>query len=158
MTDFSALKGQMFCTHYLPQDCHPAGDLHTLLLMKGSSLDAVRFYMAELVRTSSSSFLPFSLPHRPPSASSWYSNIFTQNECFTVVLGSFGLARKLGAGQVTISSNEMFGMPGPPIPSRKCSLAGHMVVRLIYMDIWSNGIRTYHRKSMSLSPNIRIGH
>jgi hypothetical protein len=68
MTYLCALKGQMFCTHYLPQDYHPTGDLHALLLMKGSSLDAVRFFIAELVRTSS--FLPFSLPHRPPSASS----------------------------------------------------------------------------------------
>ncbi len=38
---------------HLPQEYHPAGDLHTLLLMKGSTLDVVRFYMAELVRTSS---------------------------------------------------------------------------------------------------------
>ena len=33
-----------------PREYHPAGDLHTLLLTKGSPRNVVRFYMAELVR------------------------------------------------------------------------------------------------------------
>lgn len=37
-------------THLVSQEYHPAGDLHTLLLTKGSPLNVVRFYMAELVR------------------------------------------------------------------------------------------------------------
>jgi serine/threonine protein kinase len=37
-------------THHVSQEYHPAGDLHTLLLSKGSPLNVVRFYMAELVR------------------------------------------------------------------------------------------------------------
>jgi serine/threonine protein kinase len=37
-------------THHVSQEYHPAGDLHTLLLTKGSPLNVVRFYMAELVR------------------------------------------------------------------------------------------------------------
>lgn len=37
-------------THHVSQEYHPAGDLHTLLLMKGSPRNVVRFYMAELVR------------------------------------------------------------------------------------------------------------
>ena len=37
-------------THHVSQEYHPAGDLHTLLLRKGSPRSAVRFYMAELVR------------------------------------------------------------------------------------------------------------
>ena len=101
MNDFCALKGQTFCTHCLPQDYRSAGDLHTILLMKDYRLDAVRFYMA---------LLHFSLPFRPPSASSLeHSNIFTKNELVNeisnprmysltlvdIVLGDFGLARKL---------------------------------------------------------------
>jgi serine/threonine protein kinase len=37
-------------THRVSQEYHPAGDLHTLLLTKGSPRNVVRFYMAELVR------------------------------------------------------------------------------------------------------------
>ena len=68
VNDFCTLEDQAFCTQYSPQEYHPAGDLHTLLLVKGSRIDAVRFYMAELVRTSS--LLPFSPLHRPSSVSS----------------------------------------------------------------------------------------
>ncbi len=68
VNDFYAQGDQTLCTHHLPQEYHPAGDLHTLLLMKGSRLDAVRFYMAELVRTSS--LLSFLLVHRPSSTRS----------------------------------------------------------------------------------------
>jgi serine/threonine protein kinase len=37
-------------THRVSQEYHPARDLHTLLLTKGSPRNVVRFYMAELVR------------------------------------------------------------------------------------------------------------
>jgi serine/threonine protein kinase len=46
---YPILDGSEVCIH-LSQEYHPAGDLHTLLLLKGSSQDVVRFYMAELVR------------------------------------------------------------------------------------------------------------
>lgn len=36
--------------YHMSQEYHPAGDLHTLLLTKGSPRNVVRFYMAELVR------------------------------------------------------------------------------------------------------------
>lgn len=45
------LKGMnVESTHHVTQEYHPAGDLHTLLLTKGSPRHVVRFYMAELVR------------------------------------------------------------------------------------------------------------
>jgi serine/threonine protein kinase len=50
-------------THHVPQEYHPAGDLHTLLLTKGSPLNVVRFYMAELVRIHS--FVIGARFHRP---------------------------------------------------------------------------------------------
>ena len=46
---YAILDGSGVCTH-LTQEYHPAGDLHTLLLLKGSPQNVVRFYMAELVR------------------------------------------------------------------------------------------------------------
>jgi serine/threonine protein kinase len=41
---------EMFVLTSLSQEYHPSGDLHTLLLLKGSPQNVVRFYMAELVR------------------------------------------------------------------------------------------------------------
>jgi len=44
-------RAQMFVLTSLSQEYHPAGDLHTLLLLKGCPQNVVRFYMAELVRS-----------------------------------------------------------------------------------------------------------
>ena len=143
VNDFCTLEDQAFCTQYSPQEYHPAGDLHTLLLVKGSRIDAVRFYMAELVRTPS--LLPFSLLHRPSSVSSQHLNIFTPNESFTEIssprmysltlmdilsLATLVLRASLGLDKILSQATRCSAHP--PIPPRKCSLEGHMGVRLIY--------------------------
>ncbi|KAI9466634.1 kinase-like domain-containing protein [Lactarius psammicola] len=118
--------------YYLVTEYHPAGDLHTLLLMKGSRVDAVRFYMAELL---------IALEHihskRVVHRDIKPENVFIDIDGH-IVLGDFGLARKLGAGQSTVSGNEMFGTPAYTPPE---VFAGRPYGREV--DIWAYGVMLY---------------
>jgi serine/threonine protein kinase len=118
--------------YYLVTEYHPAGDLHTLLLRKGSKLDAVRFYMAELL---------IALEHihskRVVHRDIKPENVFIDIDGH-IVLGDFGLARKLEAGQNTISSNEMFGTPAYTPPE---VFAARPYGREV--DIWAFGVMLY---------------
>jgi serine/threonine protein kinase len=72
-----------------------------------------------------------------------------------IVLGDFGLARKLGAGQDTISSNEMFGTPAYTPPE---VFGGRPYGREV--DIWAFGVMLYEliTGKVCLCPNIRASH
>jgi serine/threonine protein kinase len=118
--------------YYLVTEYHPAGDLHTLLLMKGSRLDAVRFYMAELLIA-----LEYIHSKRVIHRDIKPENVFIDVDGH-IVLGDFGLARKLGAGQDTISSNEMFGTPAYTPPE---VFGGRPYGREV--DIWAFGVMLY---------------
>lgn len=115
--------------YYLVTEYHPAGDLHTLLLMKGSRLDAVRFYMAELL-IALEHIHSKRVVHRDVKP----ENVFIDNDGH-IVLGDFGLARKLGAGK---ECKEMFGTPAYTPPEVFAGRPyGHEV------DIWAFGVMLY---------------
>jgi serine/threonine protein kinase len=150
VNDSCALDDWTFCAHYSLQEYHPAGDLHTLLLMKGSRLDAVRFYMAELMCTHhlcpscpSSTFihqliaLEYIHSKRVVHRDIKPENVFIDIDGH-IVLGDFGLAHKLGAGQDTISSNEMFSTPAYTPPE---VFSGRLYGREV--DIWAFGVMLY---------------
>ena len=135
--------------------------------MKGSRLEAVRFYMAELVRIfTSSRFAPPSILIRQlitlehiHSKRVVHRDIKPENVFIDVdghvVLGDFGLARKLGAGQDTISSNEMFGTPAYTPPE---VFGGRPYGREV--DIWAFGVMLYEliTGKVRLCPDIRTSH
>ncbi|KAH9054166.1 kinase-like domain-containing protein [Lactarius vividus] len=117
---------------YLVTEYHPAGDLHTLLLMKGSRVDAVRFYMAELL-IALEHIHSKRVVHRDVKP----ENVFIDIDGH-IVLGDFGLARKIAAGQNTVSGNEMFGTPAYTPPE---VFAGRPYGREV--DIWAFGVMLY---------------
>ncbi|KAH9037692.1 kinase-like domain-containing protein [Lactarius pseudohatsudake] len=117
---------------YLVTEYHPAGDLHTLLLMKGSRVDAVRFYMAELL-IALEHIHSKRVVHRDVKP----ENVFIDIDGH-IVLGDFGLARKLAAEQNTVSGNEMFGTPAYTPPE---VFAGRPYGREV--DIWAFGVMLY---------------
>ncbi|KAI0301906.1 kinase-like domain-containing protein [Multifurca ochricompacta] len=136
--------------YYLVTEYHPAGDLHTLLLLKGSKADAVRFYMAELLLALEHVHAK-RVVHRDVKP----ENVFIDNDGH-IVLGDFGLARKLSAGENTISSDEMFGTPAYTPPE---VFTGQPYGREV--DLWAFGVMLYELIAGRVklrSPDIRISH
>jgi len=118
--------------YYLVTEYHPAGDLHTFLLLKGSPRHVVRFYMAELL-IAIEHIHSKRIVHRDVKP----ENLFIDSDGH-VVLGDFGLARKLTLGGNTISSDDMFGTPAYTPPEIFTGEAYGCEV-----DIWAFGVMLY---------------
>jgi serine/threonine protein kinase len=118
--------------YYLVTEYHPAGDLHTLLLSKGSPRNVVRFYMAELLiaieRTHAKRIV-----HRDIKP----ENLFIDNDGH-IVLGDFGIARKLRLGENTLPRDDMFGTPAYTAPEM---FTGEPYGREV--DLWAFGVMLY---------------
>jgi len=116
----------------LVTEYHPAGDLHTLLLTKGSPRNVVRFYMAELLiaieRTHAKRIV-----HRDVKP----ENLFLDNDGH-IVLGDFGIARKLPPGENTIPRDDVFGTPAYTAPEM---FTGEPYGREV--DLWAFGVMLY---------------
>ncbi|KAH9999540.1 kinase-like domain-containing protein [Russula vinacea] len=118
--------------YYFVTEYHPAGDLHTLLLTKGSPRHVVRFYMAELLialeRTHAKRIV-----HRDVKP----ENLFVDIDGH-IVLGDFGIARKLRPGENTIPRDDMFGTPAYTAPEM---FTGEPYGREV--DLWAFGVMLY---------------
>ncbi|KAH9989398.1 kinase-like domain-containing protein [Russula compacta] len=118
--------------YYLITEYHPAGDLHSLLLLRGSPLNVVRFYMAELLialeHTHSKRII-----HRDVKP----ENLFIDNDGH-IVLGDFGLSRKIPTGENTIPGDDMFGTPAYIPPE---VFIGEPYGREV--DLWAFGVMLY---------------
>ncbi|KAH9963293.1 kinase-like domain-containing protein [Russula dissimulans] len=118
--------------YYLVTEYHAAGDLHTFLLRKGSPRHVVRFYMAELL-IAIEHIHSKRIVHRDIKP----ENLFLDNDGH-IVLGDFGLARKLTWGENTIPGDDMFGTPAYTPPEIFMGDAYGCEV-----DIWAFGVMLY---------------
>ncbi|KAI0250591.1 kinase-like domain-containing protein [Lactifluus subvellereus] len=118
--------------YYLVTEYHPAGDLHSLLLLKGSPWSVVRFYMAELLLALEHTHAK-RIVHRDVKP----ENVFIDNDGH-IVLGDFGLARKLRAKEDTITTDDMFGTPAYTPPE---VFTGKPYGREV--DLWAFGVMLY---------------
>lgn len=118
--------------YYLVTEYHPAGDLHTLLLTKGSPRNVVRFYMAELLIAIERMHAK-RIVHRDVKP----ENLFIDNDGH-IVLGDFGIARKLRPGENTIPRDDVFGTPAYTAPEL---FTGEPYGREV--DLWAFGVMLY---------------
>ncbi|KAI0269370.1 kinase-like domain-containing protein [Gloeopeniophorella convolvens] len=119
--------------YYLLTEYHPAGDLHTLLATKGQD----RMWFGSIWRNSCLVALERIHAKRIIHRDIKPENLFVDSGGH-IVLGDFGLARKLGAGENAVSGNEMFGTPAYTPPEVFTGKPYGCEV-----DIWAFGVMLY---------------